>query len=550
MAEPINKVIYSMYRVGRLYPPNKQVLRDITLGFYYGAKIGVLGLNGSGKSTLLKIMAGIDEEYIGEISMSKGYTVGYLEQEPTLDDEKTVQESVQEAIQPTLDLLTRFDEINAEFANPEADFDALLTEQASLQEKIDHMDAWNIQNHLEIAMDALGCPPPDTLIKVLSGGERRRVALTRLLLTEPDILLLDEPTNHLDAESVQWLEMHLQQYKGTVISITHDRYFLDNVAGWILELARGHGIPWKGNYTSWLEQKKNKLAVEEKTESKRQRTLQRELDWINMSPKARQAKGKARVSAYEKLLSQEFEEYRGEQEIYMPAGERLGNVVIEFNDVTKAYDDKLLIDNFTAIIPPGSIVGVIGPNGAGKTTTIAKVAAYLKAEGYSVVIGSGDTFRAGANEQMKTHADRVGVKVIRHQEGADPSAVLYDAVEYAKAHNIDVVLADTAGRFHNRANLMNQLAKIKRVFRPDIVAYVDEAVAGNDAVIRAEEFNNAVGTDVVVLTKADMDTKGGAAISIAHTIGRPIMFLGTGQEYTNIIPFEPEAVVNELLGDE
>ena len=323
------QVIYSMVRVGRIYPPNKQVLRDISLGFYYGAKIGVLGLNGSGKSTLLRIMAGIDQDYIGEIAMSKGYTVGILEQEPQLDESKTVIEVIREAVQPIVDLLAAYDAVNAAFAEPDADFDKLIEKQAKLQEELDKHDAWNLDNHLEVAMEALRCPEGDTPIRVLSGGERRRVALTRLLLTEPDILLLDEPTNHLDAESVAWLERHLQQYKGTVIAVTHDRYFLDNVAGWILELDRGFGIPWRGNYSSWLEQKQERLRVEEKSESKRQRTLQRELEWIHMSPRARQSKGQARVTAYESLLSQEYESRREELEIYIPPGPRLGNVVID-----------------------------------------------------------------------------------------------------------------------------------------------------------------------------------------------------------------------------
>src|SRR5512147_612182 len=318
-------VIYSMNKVGRLVPiSNKMILRDITLGFYYGAKIGVLGLNGAGKSTLLRIMAGIDKDYIGEISQSKGYTFGLLEQEPKLDETKTVIEVVREAVQPIVDMLARYDEVNAKFAEPDADFDALVAEQSKLQEQLDKHDAWNLDSHLEVAMDALRCPPGDTPVSVLSGGERRRVALTRLLLMEPDILLLDEPTNHLDAESVAWLERHLQEYKGTVIAVTHDRYFLDNVAGWILELDRGMGIPWKGNYSSWLEQKSARLAVEEKTESRRQRTLARELEWIHMSPKARQAKGKARVTAYEQLLGQDFERYRDQPQIYIPPRQRCG----------------------------------------------------------------------------------------------------------------------------------------------------------------------------------------------------------------------------------
>jgi len=381
------QVIYSMMGVGRIHPPNNQVLRDISLGFYYGAKIGVLGLNGAGKSTLLRIMAGVDKDYIGEIAMSKGYTVGMLEQEPQLDDNKTVMQVVQEAVQPTLDLLKRFDEVSAAFGEPDADFDKLLEEQAKLQEKIDHVDAWNIENHLEVAMDALGCPPPNTPVKVISGGERRRVALTRLLLTEPDILLLDEPTNHLDAESTAWLEHHLRDYKGTVIAVTHDRYFLDNVAGWILELDRGHGIPWKGNYSSWLEQKQERLRVEEKSESKRQKTLQRELDWIHMSPKARQAKGKARVSAYDNLLSQEYEKRREDLEIYIPPGPRLGDVVIEFDNLSKAYGERVLIDKLTAKIPPGSLVGVIGPNGMGKSTLLKMIAGQEQPDSGQITIG-------------------------------------------------------------------------------------------------------------------------------------------------------------------
>ncbi|MHB8133583.1 MAG: energy-dependent translational throttle protein EttA [Anaerolineaceae bacterium] len=382
------QVIFSMVRVNRVFPPNnKQVIRDISLGFYYGAKIGVLGLNGAGKSTLLRIIAGLDQDYSGEVTFSKGYSVGLLEQEPHLDDNKTVKAVVEEAVTPIVEKLRKYDEINNKFAEPDADFDALIAEQSRLQDELDHIDAWTLDNRLEMAMEALRCPPGDTLVKVLSGGERRRVALTRLLLTEPDILLLDEPTNHLDAESVAWLERHLQQYRGTVIAVTHDRYFLDNVAGWILELDRGYGIPWRGNYSSWLEQKQQRLAVEEKTESKRQRTLQRELEWIHMSPTARQSKGKARVTAYEKLLSQEAEQYRGEQEIYIPAGPRLGNIVFTFENVTKGYGDRLLIDNFNAMIQPGCIVGVIGPNGAGKTTLLRMITNQEQPDSGTIRIG-------------------------------------------------------------------------------------------------------------------------------------------------------------------
>ncbi len=394
------QVIYSMVRVGKIHPPNRQVLKDISLGFYYGAKIGVLGLNGSGKSTLLRIMAGKDQDYIGEIARSKGYTVGLMEQEPVLDEEKTVIEVIKTAVQPIVDLLAEYDAINEAFADPDADFEALIEKQGKLQEKLDHHDAWNLDSHLKLAMDALRCPPADTPIKVLSGGEKRRVALTKLLLEEPDILLLDEPTNHLDAESVAWLEHHLQNYEGTVIAVTHDRYFLDNVAGWILELDRGEGIPWKGNYSSWLEQKQERLRVEEKTESKRQRTLQHELDWIRMSPKARQAKGQARVNAYEKLLTQEHEKVRKDLEIYIPSGPRLGDVVIELDGVSKAYDDRILLDNLDLSVPPGSIVGVIGPNGSGKSTLIKIIAGLLKPDTGTVALG--ETVKLGYADQLRT----------------------------------------------------------------------------------------------------------------------------------------------------
>ncbi len=396
-----------MNRVGRIVPPNKQILRDISLGFYYGAKIGVLGLNGAGKSTLLRIMAGVDKDYVGEISMSKGYTVGLLEQEPKLDETKTVLEVVKEAVQPIVDMLARFDEVNARFAEPDADFDALVAEQAKLQEELDKHDAWNLDSRLELAMDALRCPPADTPIKICSGGEKRRVALTRLLLTEPDILLLDEPTNHLDAESVAWLEHHLREYKGTVIAVTHDRYFLDNVAGWILELDRGYGIPWKGNYSSWLEQKQERIRLEEKSESKRQKTLERELEWIRMSPKARQAKGQARVAAYEKLLSQETEKRREDLEIYIPPGPRLGDVVIEFDNVTKSYaspdgggEDRLILDRFTASVPPGAIVGIVGPNGAGKTTLLKMIVGKETPDSGTIKIG--ETVKLAYADQSRT----------------------------------------------------------------------------------------------------------------------------------------------------
>ena len=364
------KIIFSMVGVSKIFPPQKKVLSNIYLSFFYGAKIGIIGLNGSGKSTLLKIIAGLDKSYQGEVVFSPGYSVGYLEQEPQLDETKTVKEIVEEGVMDVVNLMRQYDEVNAKFAEPMSDDEMmkLVELQGELTEKIDHAEGWNVDSKLERAMDALRCPEPDASIKVLSGGERRRVALCRLLLQEPDVLLLDEPTNHLDAESVQWLEMHLQQYKGTVIAITHDRYFLDNVAGWILELDRGEGIPWKGNYSSWLEQKSTRLAQEEKQESKRKKTLERELEWVRMSPKARHAKSKARLSAYDKLMNEDAKQKEERLEIFIPNGPRLGDSVIEANNVAKGYGDKLLYDNLNFKLPPNGIVGIIGPNGAGKTT--------------------------------------------------------------------------------------------------------------------------------------------------------------------------------------
>src|SRR3990172_3956311 len=388
MSTEPNKVIYSMVGVGKYYD-KKAVLKDIYLSYFYGAKIGVIGLNGSGKSSLLRILAGVDKEFNGEAVLSPGYTVGYLEQEPLIDDARTVREIVEEAVQETVELLKEFETINAKFGEPMSDdqMNALLERQGEVQEKLDHQDAWDLDARLEMAMDALRCPPPGTLVRVLSGGERRRVALCRLLLQKPDILLLDEPTNHLDAESVAWLEHHLQSYPGTIIAVTHDRYFLDNVAGWILELDRGQGIPFKGNYTSWLEQKQERLRRDEKSESERQKTLQRELEWIRMSPKARRAKGKARITAYEALLDQESEKRREDLEIPIPPGPRLGNVVIEAEGASKAYGDRGLIEDMTFKLPPGGIVGVIGPNGAGKTTLFRMITGQEKPDSGTIRIG-------------------------------------------------------------------------------------------------------------------------------------------------------------------
>ncbi|MCI9608389.1 MAG: energy-dependent translational throttle protein EttA [Muribaculaceae bacterium] len=402
------KVIFSMVGVSKTYPPQKQVLKNIYLSFFYGAKIGIIGLNGSGKSSLLKIIAGIDKSYQGEVVFSPGYTVGYLEQEPKLDPDKTVIEVVREGVQPIMDMLAEFDKVNEAFADPDADFDALLARQAELQDALDAADAWNIDSKLERAMDALQCPPDDQKISTLSGGERRRVALCRLLLQQPDILLLDEPTNHLDAESIDWLEQHLQQYPGTVIAITHDRYFLDHVAGWILELDRGEGIPWKGNYSSWLDQKTKRMAQEEKQASKRRKTLERELEWVRMAPKARQAKGKARLSSYDRLLNEDQKAREEKLEIFIPNGPRLGNKVIEATGLAKAFGSKQLFKDLEFTLPPNGIVGVIGPNGAGKTTLFKLIMGLEKADAGSFEVG--ETVKVAYVDQ--THHDLLPDKTV------------------------------------------------------------------------------------------------------------------------------------------
>lgn len=496
------QVIFSMGKVGRVFQPNnKQVLRDISLGFYYGAKIGVLGLNGAGKSTLLRIIAGKDDGYTGEVVFSPGYSVGMLDQEPSLDDAKTVQQVVEEAVQPLVDLLRRFDEVNEKFADPEADFDALLAEQSRLQDELDKREAWTLNNRLELAMDALRCPPGDMPVKNLSGGERRRIALTRLLLTEPDILLLDEPTNHLDAESVAWLEKHLQQYKGTVIAVTHDRYFLDNVAGWILELDKGFGIPWQGNYSSWLEQKQERIRHEEKGESKRLKTLARELDWIRMSPKARQAKGKARYTAYENLLTQESEKRREDLEIYIPPGPRLGQKVIEFKSVTKSYGDRLLLENMDLSIPAGSIVGVIGPNGAGKTTLLRLITGQEEPDKGSIEIGESvkvtylDQSRASLNPE-----NNVWQEISNGEETLDLGGHKRNSRAYVSAFNFQGAdqqkkVGVLSGGERNRVHLAKMLRSLGNVI------LLDEPTNDLDVnTLRAleEALDNFAGCAVVV----------------------------------------------------
>src|SRR5438034_1269615 len=402
MSPSDTQIIFSLIGVGRVYPPKKQVLKDIYLSFYYGAKIGVLGLNGAGKSTLLRIIAGADKDYLGEVTFSKGYTVGLVEQEPQLDKGKTVKEIVEEGRRDIINLLREYEVVSGRLGDELSpdEMEKLLEKQSRLQEQIEAANGWEIENQLEIAMDALRCPPPDTPVDVLSGGEKRRVALCRLLIQEPDILLLDEPTNHLDAESVQWLEQHLQQYKGTVIAVTHDRYFLDNVAGWILELDRGHGIPFQGNYSSWLEQKQARLEKEEKAESKRRKSLEHELEWIRMSPKARHAKGKARITRYEELLSAENEKMADDLEIYVPPGPRLGDIVLEARDVSKSFGDKLLFEHANFNLPQGGIVGVMGPNGAGKTTLFRMITGSIKPDAGSFKVG--ETVKIGYVDQDRT----------------------------------------------------------------------------------------------------------------------------------------------------
>ena len=495
-----------MNGVGKILPHNnKVILKDIYLSFFYGAKIGIIGLNGSGKSTLLKIIAGVEKNYQGEVVWAPGYSVGYLEQEPQMDPEKTVIEVVQEGVQEVMDLLAEFNEISAKFCEPMDDdtMNHLMERQGELTEKIDHCDGWEIDSKLERAMDALQCPPSDAKVSTLSGGERRRVALCRLLLRQPDVLLLDEPTNHLDTESILWLEAHLRQYKGTVIAVTHDRYFLDNVAGWILELDRGEGIPWKGNYSSWLDQKTKRLEMEEKTESKRRKTLQRELEWVRMAPKARQAKQKARLGAYEKLASADVKEKEANLEIYIPNGPHLGNKVIEFHDVSKAYGDKLLFEHLNFVLPPAGIVGVIGPNGAGKTTLFRLIMGIEKPDTGTIEIG--DTVKIAYVDQQ--------------HKSIDPDKTVYQTIagdsEWVRMGNRDINARGWVSRFNfsgaDQEKLCGVLSGGERNRLHLALTLKDE---GN--VLLLDEPTNDVDVNTIRALEEGLDNFAGCAVVISH----------------------------------
>ena len=502
------KIIFSMVGVSKAFQANKQVLKDIYLSFFYGAKIGIIGLNGSGKSTLMKIIAGLEKSYQGEVVFSPGYSVGYLAQEPHLDDEKTVKEVVMEGVQSIVDTLTEYEEINSKFGLPEyyedsEKMDALFARQAELQDIIDATDAWNLDSKLERAMDALRCPPEDQPVKNLSGGERRRVALCRLLLQKPDILLLDEPTNHLDAESIDWLEQHLQQYEGTVIAVTHDRYFLDHVAGWILELDRGEGIPWKGNYSSWLEQKTKRMEMEEKVASKRRKTLERELDWVRMAPKARQAKGKARLNSYDKLLNEDVKEKEEKLEIFIPNGPRLGNKVIEAKGVAKAYGDKLLFDNLNFMLPPNGIVGVIGPNGAGKTTLFRLIM------GLETV--DKGTFEVGETVKL--------AYVDQQHKDIDPAKSVYQVIsggnELIRLENRDINARAYLSRFNfsgaDQEKLCGMLSGGERNRLHLAMALKEE---GN--VLLLDEPTNDIDVNTLRALEEGLDDFAGCAVVISH----------------------------------
>ena len=500
------KIIFSMNGVGKILPHNnKVILKDIYLSFFYGAKIGIIGLNGSGKSTLMKIIAGVEKSYQGEVVWAPGYSVGYLEQEPQMDPEKTVLEVVQEGVQEVVDLLKEYEEVNMKFAEPMSDDEmaALIERQGELTEKIEHCDGWEIDAKLERAMDALQCPPPDARIGNLSGGERRRVALCRLLLRQPDVLLLDEPTNHLDTESIQWLEAHLHQYKGTVIAVTHDRYFLDNVAGWILELDRGEGIPWKGNYSSWLEQKARRLEMEEKQESKRRKTLERELEWVRMAPKARQAKSKARLGAYEKLAGQDAREKEASLEIFIPNGPRLGNKVINFHDVSKSYGDRLLFEHLDFVLPPAGIVGVIGPNGAGKTTLFRLIMGYEKPDSGTIEIG--DTVKISYVDQQ--------------HRSIDPEKTVYQTIagdsDFVKLGRRDVNARAYVSRFNfsgaDQEKLCGVLSGGERNRLHLALTLKDE---GN--VLLLDEPTNDVDVNTIRALEEGLENFAGCAVVVSH----------------------------------
>ena len=531
------KIIFSMNGVSKILPHNnKVILKDIYLGFFYGAKIGIIGLNGSGKSTLLKIIAGVEKQYKGEVVWAPGYTVGYLEQEPQMDPEKTVLEVVQEGVQPVMDILAEYNEISLKFMEPmeEDEMNRLIERQGELTEQIDHVNGWEIDSKLERAMDALQCPPSEQKIKELSGGERRRVALCRLLLSEPDVLLLDEPTNHLDTESIQWLEAHLQQYKGTVIAVTHDRYFLDNVAGWILELDRGEGSPWKGNYSSWLEQKTKRLAQEEKAESKRRKTLERELEWVRMAPKARQAKQKARLGAYEKLASADTKQKEANLEIYIPNGPHLGNKVIRFNDVSKAYGDKLLFEHLSFELPPAGIVGVIGPNGAGKTTLFRLIMGIEKPDSGSIEIG--ETVKISYVDQQ--------------HRSIDPDKTVYETIagnsEWVRMGGRDVNARAWVSRFNfsgaDQEKLCGVLSGGERNRLHLALTLKDE---GN--VLLLDEPTNDVDVNTIRALEEGLDGFAGCAVVVSHDRwfldriathilayegeGKVVFFEGNYQEY-------------------
>ncbi len=500
------KIIFSMNGVGKVLPHNnKVILKDIYLSFFYGAKIGIIGLNGSGKSTLLKIIAGVEKSYNGEVVWAPGYTVGYLEQEPQMDPEKTVIEVVQEGVREIMDTLAEYNEISMKFMEPMSDEEmaALIERQGELTEKIEHLDGWEVDAKLERAMDALQCPPSDALVKNLSGGERRRVALCRLLLSQPDVLLLDEPTNHLDTESIQWLEAHLQQYKGTVIAVTHDRYFLDNVAGWILELDRGEGIPWKGNYSSWLDQKTRRLAVEEKQESKRRKTLERELEWVRMAPKARQAKQKARLGAYEKLAAADAKQKEANLEIYIPNGPHLGNKVIEFHDVAKAYGDKVLFEHLDFVLPPAGIVGVIGPNGAGKTTLFRLIMGLEKPDAGTIDIG--ETVKIAYVDQQ--------------HRSIDPDKTVYETIagnsEWVRLGNRDINARSWVSRFNfsgaDQEKLCGVLSGGERNRLHLALTLKDE---GN--VLLLDEPTNDVDVNTIRALEEGLDGFAGCAVVVSH----------------------------------